>query len=242
MGEQVAARTWGLSSVGRAPALQAGGRGFESLWIHHFNIWRCSLAGYSVRFIPGRSGVQIPPPLPIIDQKMDLQLSWLELPAHNRSVLGSSPRRSTIYLHNLLTEKYPSLAEGIGLENRQGVTAAGVRIPLSPPFKSRSGAVVAHRAHNPEVVGSNPSSATKGPVVQWLTCQSVTLETASSSLVGTAILARQLSRQSNGLKIRVSPVRSRPKPPFQKSQFNRIYIYAVQIVMIWTFFIYLDKK
>ena len=32
------------------------------------------------------------------------------------------------------TEKYPSLAEGIGLENRQGVTAAGVRIPLSPPF------------------------------------------------------------------------------------------------------------
>ena len=32
MGEQVAARIkWGLSSVGRAPALQAGGREFESL-------------------------------------------------------------------------------------------------------------------------------------------------------------------------------------------------------------------
>ena len=44
MGEQVAARSkkedpvrghlWGLSSAGRAPALQAGGREFESLSLH----------------------------------------------------------------------------------------------------------------------------------------------------------------------------------------------------------------
>ena len=35
MGEQVAARLiWGCSSVGRAPALQAGGQGFESLHLH----------------------------------------------------------------------------------------------------------------------------------------------------------------------------------------------------------------
>ena len=27
--------TWGCSSVGRAPALQAGGQGFESLHLHH---------------------------------------------------------------------------------------------------------------------------------------------------------------------------------------------------------------
>ena len=32
-------------------------------------------------------------------------------------------------------EEYPSLAEGIGLENRQGVKAARVRILLPPPFK-----------------------------------------------------------------------------------------------------------
>ena len=31
MGEQVGAGLWGYSSVGRAPALQAGGREFESL-------------------------------------------------------------------------------------------------------------------------------------------------------------------------------------------------------------------
>ena len=35
MGEQVAARMiWGCSSVGRAPALQAGGQEFESLHLH----------------------------------------------------------------------------------------------------------------------------------------------------------------------------------------------------------------
>ncbi len=34
MGEQVAANLWGRSSVGRAPALQAGGQEFESLRLH----------------------------------------------------------------------------------------------------------------------------------------------------------------------------------------------------------------
>ena len=29
------AKFWGHSSVGRAPALQAGGRQFESDWLHH---------------------------------------------------------------------------------------------------------------------------------------------------------------------------------------------------------------
>ena len=40
-------------------------------------------------------------PLESLDPKgfADLQLSWLEQPAHNRSVLGSSPRRS-IFLQN----------------------------------------------------------------------------------------------------------------------------------------------
>ena len=35
MGEQVAAGSlWGISSVGRAPALQAGGHEFESRYLH----------------------------------------------------------------------------------------------------------------------------------------------------------------------------------------------------------------
>ena len=32
-------------------------------------------------------------------------------------------------------EKYPSLVEGTGLENREVGDGAGVRIPLSPPFR-----------------------------------------------------------------------------------------------------------
>ena len=34
MGEQVGAGLWGYSSVGRAPALQAGGQEFESPYLH----------------------------------------------------------------------------------------------------------------------------------------------------------------------------------------------------------------
>ena len=33
---------WGCSSVGRAPALQAGGHGFESHHLHHFSAYRMS--------------------------------------------------------------------------------------------------------------------------------------------------------------------------------------------------------
>ena len=64
-------------------------------------------------------------------------------------------------------EKYPSLVEGTGLENREVGDGAGVRIPLSPPFYKLFAniagwsSLVARWAHNPEVVGSNPSPATK---------------------------------------------------------------------------------
>ena len=40
MEEQVAAGfPWGISSVGRAPALQAGGQEFESPYLHHNDIF-----------------------------------------------------------------------------------------------------------------------------------------------------------------------------------------------------------
>ena len=61
-------------------------------------------------------------------------------------------------------EKYPSLVEGIGLENRQVGDGAGVRIPLSPPLINihiaEWSSLVARWAHNPKVVGSNPTPAT----------------------------------------------------------------------------------
>ena len=72
-------------------------------------------------------------------------------------------------------EEYPSLAEGIGLENRQAWERARVRILLPPPFFYYRGVeqLVARWAHNPEVVGSNPSSATiwsHGVVVNMSVC------------------------------------------------------------------------
>ena len=132
--------------------------------------WRCSLAGYSVRFIPGRSGVQIPPPLPFLKKP---KWTFSSVGQSSRLITGWSGVRVPegppfLLKHNCIlvhsksyTEEYPSLAEGIGLENRQGVTAAGVRIPLPPPFFERGvEQLVARRAHNPEVGGSSPPSAT----------------------------------------------------------------------------------
>ena len=59
----------------------------------------------------------------------------------------SSFRYSPFFLYVIifLLEKYPSPAEGIGLENRQGVKAAGVQIPLPPPYKGPLAQLV--RAH-----------------------------------------------------------------------------------------------
>ena len=83
-------------------------------------------------------------------------------------------------------EEYPSLAEGTGLENQQAGDRAGVRIPLPPPLLNVLeqiyvqayhiagwSSLVAHWAHNPKVVGSNPSPATKrssGVVVNMSVC------------------------------------------------------------------------
>ena len=35
---KLAYKPWGISSAGRAPALHAGGQGFESLILHHFYV------------------------------------------------------------------------------------------------------------------------------------------------------------------------------------------------------------
>ena len=60
-------------------------------------------------------------------------------------------------------EEYPSPVEGIGLENRQvEKSAQGFESLFLRQFVlSRDGSsLVARRAHNPKVVGSNPSPAT----------------------------------------------------------------------------------
>ena len=57
-------------------------------------------------------------------------------------------------------EDYPSPAEGNGLENRQaGSARAWVRIPHPPYIIAGWSSLVARRAHNPKVIGSNPVPA-----------------------------------------------------------------------------------
>ena len=65
-------------------------------------------------------------------------------------------------------EKYPSLVEGTGLENREVVRAAqGFESLFLRQFLNIAGwsSSVARRAHNPKVVGSNPAPATIGSLV-----------------------------------------------------------------------------
>ena len=65
----------------------------------------------------------------IIEKKYGPVAQQVEQWTENPCVGGSTPPWTTIFL-----EEYPSLVEGVGLENRKGVTAAGVRIPLPPPL------------------------------------------------------------------------------------------------------------
>ena len=63
-------------------------------------------------------------------------------------------------------EKYPSLVEGTGLENREvGQPARGFESlflrHLIYIYIAGWSSSVARRAHNPKVVGSNPTPATK---------------------------------------------------------------------------------
>ena len=66
-----------------------------------------------------------------------------------------------------MLEEYPSLAEGTGLENQEVVKAAQgfeslfLRHSFVNIFIAGWSSLVARWAHNPEVVGSNPASATK---------------------------------------------------------------------------------
>ena len=61
-------------------------------------------------------------------------------------------------------EKYPSLVEGTGLENREvGQPARGFESLFLRHFNlyiAGWSSSVARRAHNPKVVGSNPTPAT----------------------------------------------------------------------------------
>ena len=84
-----------------------------------------------------------------------------------------------------IMEDYPSLAEGNGLENRQvGQTTREFESLILLIIAGWS-SLVARRAHNPKVVGSNPAPAIWSVGLVGLGRLPVTQEITSSSLVRT---------------------------------------------------------
>ena len=91
-------------------------------------------------------------------------ISWpvgqaVKTPPFHGGNTGSSPVRVIVF-----SEDYPSPAEGNGLENRQaGKTVQGFEslILLFNIIIAGWSSLVARRAHNPKVVGSNPAPAIK---------------------------------------------------------------------------------
>ena len=89
-------------------------------------------------------------------------------------------------------EDYPSLAEGNGLENRQvGQTTQEFESLILLFIIAGWSSLVARRAHNPKVVGSNPAPAIMVLWSSWLGRLPVTQEITSSSLVRTVRTSRK---------------------------------------------------
>ena len=88
-------------------------------------------------------------------------------------------------------EEYPSWLKGPVLKTGRSCKRRVGSNPTSSAiyFFTYRGVeqLVARRAHNPKVVGPNPTSATNGFVVQWLTRLPVTQKIAGSIPVETAI-------------------------------------------------------
>ena len=86
-------------------------------------------------------------------------------------------------------EDYPSLAEGNGLENRQvGQTTQEFESLILLFIIAGWSSLVARRAHNPKVAGSNPAPAIWSVGLVGLGRLPVTQEITSSSLVRTVVM------------------------------------------------------
>ena len=82
--------------------------------------------------------------------------------------MGSNPVRVIVTMLHFICfmENYPSLAEGNGLENRQvGKTTQEFESLILLFIIAGWSSLVARRAHNPKVAGSNPAPAIFGPLV-----------------------------------------------------------------------------
>ena len=107
----------------KTPPFHGGIRGSNPLGVIEQNIKgnsNCRLGSMAEQLICNQQVVGSTPTVGFLD----LQLSWLEQPAHNRSVLGSSPRRSTCStrygLVAQLVRAPPCHGGGRGFESHSG--------------------------------------------------------------------------------------------------------------------------
>ena len=127
----------------------------------------------------------------------------------NQQVIGSNP---IIGFYNFTMDGFPSGQRGQTVNLL--ATLSKVRI-LPHPLNKRKiiiagwSSLEARRAHNPKVVGSNPAPATLQKDIYFLLKIKSLAFQEMSDIIEKGTLPRQLSWQSNGLKIRVSLVRFR---------------------------------
>ena len=139
--------TRGYSSVGRASALQAEGRAFESHYLH--------LARWCILTVISSNSVSTTTSSVVRNERN--QESWLSGRKHctaNATVRNGSEVR---ILHSPQRHNGSHIPNG----NRTLHTGQWHMGQQRMPFTSRNGAVVARLAHNQEIDGANPSSATK---------------------------------------------------------------------------------
>ena len=151
-----------VAQLGSALDLGSRGRRFESCHpdhaIFYFTAGQLSWLEQSVHTRSVVSSSLTPA------TNLDPQLSWLELPAHNRQVVGSSPTGSTTLYGGI-----PKRFKGLVLKTSRCESMRGfeshflrhiVQLRIHYIYIAGQSSLVARRAHNPEVVGSNPSPAT----------------------------------------------------------------------------------
>ncbi len=127
-------RTWGHSSAGRAPALQAGGQEFDPPWLHQVFSLIAQLVEHSTvnRVVTGSSPVRgaIWRSVRVVEgARLEIVYTLIAYRGFESLLLRSKTFR---------LERYPSGSRGPSAKGLDCVSGARVRIPLSPFFSIKA--------------------------------------------------------------------------------------------------------
>ena len=153
------------------------------------SVWRCSLVGQSVRFIPGRSVVRLHSPLPFF-----FRVIWEFSSAGRASALQAEGHRfEPCNSHHLRPGS--SVGQNASLSRWRSTVRARSRSPFFYNFiVGFIAQLVEQGTENPRVSGSIPLEATNSlwwMQRSWLERQFVALEVVSSNLIFHPIIFHQ---------------------------------------------------